>query len=166
VEQVPPNQEEINDANNKVVNDEVLYRFMQVQSLVKQYEEQGIYDGLNKAEEEFEIIKTNRRKLENNYKILRETTLQELHDFEIISLPNVQSYFKHKEARDKAITKEQEEYLQSLNMQEQAASEFLAINDKFEAASSKLTKYKEENKEAIDLLLEQMEILSKLLLFC
>lgn len=80
-------------------------------------------------------------------------------DFENISSPTVQGYFKNKKDHDKAISKEQHEYLQSLNLVEIAQNELNAINQQFKHIEKKLVDYKIENKKAISLYNEQMQIL-------
>ena len=95
------------DAVSKPLTDQTLKRFIEIQSQIDGYERSGVFDGLKMAEEEFENLEKNKRQAEINHKVLTEQTKKEKQDFENISLPTVQSYFKDKQSRDKAISKEQ-----------------------------------------------------------
>ena len=145
--------------NTKTLTDDTLKRFVEIQAQIDGYERSGVFDGLKVAEEEFETLEKNKRQAEINHKVLTEQTKKETQDFENISLPTVQNYFKDKQARDKAISKEQEEYMQSLNQLEIATNELKAITEQYERSKDKLTKYKQENQKALDLYNEQMNIL-------
>lgn len=94
-------------SNKNVVNDAVLNRFIEIQSQIETYEKKGIFDGLKLVEEEFETVGKNKRQAEINHKVLTEQTKKERQDFENISQPTVQSFFKSKQAHNEAISKEQ-----------------------------------------------------------
>ena len=95
------------DAVSKPLTDQTLKRFIEIQAQIDGYERSGVFDGLKMAEEEFENLEKNKRQAEINHKVLTEQTKKEKQDFENISLPTVQNYFKDKQSRDKAISKEQ-----------------------------------------------------------
>lgn len=147
---------------NQPITDAVLDRFIEIQSQTDVYERQGIFEGLKLAEEEFEQLEKSKRQAEINHKVLEEQTKKEKQDFDNISQPTVQNYFKDKQAHNNAITKEQEEYLQSLNLLEIASNELKAITKQYQQSKEKLDKYKRENRKAIDLYNEQMNILCKI----
>jgi hypothetical protein len=90
-----------------IINDATLERFLEVQLLIEEFDNQGIFEQLAAAEEEFEIIAKNFQKAQINFTLLSEQCKKEKKDFENISLPTVQSYFKNKKDHDKAISKEQ-----------------------------------------------------------
>jgi hypothetical protein len=89
------------------INDTILNRFIEIQAHTGEYERQGIFEGLKIAEEEFEALEKTKRQAEISHKVLTEQTKKEKQDFDNISQPTVQSYFKDKQAHNKAITKEQ-----------------------------------------------------------
>ncbi len=90
-----------------IINDETLMRFLKVQLMIEEYDNQGIFEKLAAAEEEFEIISKNFQKAKINFTLISEQCKKEKQDFDNISLPTVQSYFKNKKDHDKAISKEQ-----------------------------------------------------------
>lgn len=90
-----------------VVNDETMRRFLEIQTHIEHYDSMGVFEQLNSAEEEFDIIGKNKQQTEIKYKLLSEQCKKEKQDFENISCPTVQSYFKNKKDHDKAISKEQ-----------------------------------------------------------
>jgi hypothetical protein len=92
---------------NQPINDTMLNRFIEIQAQTEDFERQGVFEGLKLAEEEFEALEKTRRQAEINHKVLTEQTKKEKQDFDNISQPTVQSYFKDKQAHTKAITKEQ-----------------------------------------------------------
>lgn len=143
----------------KGISDETFTRFLAIQTEIEKYERQGIFEGLRAAEEEFEIIEKNKRQAEINQKVLEEQTKKEKQDFENISSPTVQSYFKNKQDHDKAISKEQEEYLHSLNQLEIATTELNTVTQQYNHSKDKLESFKRDNKKAIELFNEQMNIL-------
>ena len=144
---------------NQPINDTMLNRFIEIATKTEDYERQGIFEGLKIAEEEFEALEKSKRQAEINHKVLTEQTKKEKQDFDNISQPTVQSFFKDKQAHSNAITKEQEEYMQALNRLEIAQNELKAISDQYEHSKEKLSKYKKENQKALDLYNEQMNIL-------
>jgi hypothetical protein len=150
---------------NQPINDSILNRFIEIQTHTEEYERKGIFEGLKIAEEEFEALEKSKRQAEINHKVLLEQTKKEKQDFDNISQLTVASYFKDKQAHSKAISKEQEEYLHSLNLSEIAANELKAISEQCEHSKQKLDKYKRENQKAIDLYSEQMNILCMFVLF-
>jgi hypothetical protein len=93
--------------NNNVLNDTTLNRFIEIQTQIEKFEQQGIFDGLRLVEEEFERLEKSKRQAEINHKVLEEQTKKEKQDFENISQPTVQSFFKNKQAHNMAISKEQ-----------------------------------------------------------
>ena len=92
---------------NQPINDNILNRFIQIQSQTDEYERQGIFEGLKLAEEDFETLEKSKRQAEINHKVLSEQSKKEKQDFDNISQPTVQSFFKSKQAHEQAITKEQ-----------------------------------------------------------
>lgn len=92
---------------NQVINDTVLNRFIEIQSQIENYEQQGVFERLRLAEDEFERLEKSKRQSEINTKVLTEQTNKEKQDFENISQPTVQSFFKNKQAHNMAISKEQ-----------------------------------------------------------
>jgi hypothetical protein len=90
-----------------LLNDEIVERFLRVQSQLEEYDNNGVFERLNAAEEEFEIIEKNKQQAEINFKLLTEQSNKEKQDYENISSPSIQSYFKNKKDHDKAISKEQ-----------------------------------------------------------
>lgn len=170
--------------NNTVINDQVLSRFIEIQAQIEDYERQGVFDGLRLVEEDFERLEKSKRQAEINHKVLEEQTKKEKQDFENISQPTVQSFFRNKQAHNIAISKEQvssslptiiyfilfiwfirfkQEYLNSLNSLEIATNELKAITSQYEHAKDRLGRYKRENQKAIELYNEQMNLLCNLL---
>jgi hypothetical protein len=172
---------------NQPINGTMLNRFIEIQAHTDDFERQGIFEGLRIAEEEFEALEKSKCQAEINHKVLTEQTKKEKQDFDNISQPTVQSYFKDKQAHNKAITKEQviifvgyfydfkaylnqltfffawkEEYLQSLNLLEIATNELKAITEQYDHSKEKLNKYKKEHQRALDLHNEQQNILCNL----
>ncbi|CAF0828677.1 unnamed protein product [Brachionus calyciflorus] len=143
----------------KVINDSVLNRFIEIQGEIEKYESKGVFDGLKIAEEEFETLDKNKRQAEINHKVLTEQTKKEKQDFENMSQPTVQSFFRSKQAHNEAISKEQQEYFQALNLLEIATTELKSITAQYEQGKQRLENYKKENKKAIELHNEQMSIL-------
>ena len=92
---------------NHVINDKTLNRFIEIQSEIENYESAGVFDGLRLVEEDFERLEKSKRQAEINHKVLAEQTEKEKQDFENISQPTVQSFFKNKQAHNMAISKEQ-----------------------------------------------------------
>lgn len=97
----------VQSANSNVINDKTLNRFIEIQSQIENYERQGVFDGLRLVEEELERLEKSKRQAEINHKVLEEQTKKEKQDFENISQPTVQSFFKDKQAHNMAISKEQ-----------------------------------------------------------
>ena len=148
----------MSSSNNKI-NDAILDRFIQIQSQIEVYERNGIFDGLKIVEEEFESLEKAKRQAEINNKVLTEQTKKEKQDLDNISQLTVHNFFKNKEAYNVAVSKEQQEYLQSLNMLEISNNELKSVTQQFDAAKDKLEKYKKENQKALELYNEQMNIL-------
>lgn len=92
---------------NVTVNKETMTKFLEVQSQIEEYDNQGVFEKLTATEEEFEIIEKNKQQAEIKFKLLSEQCKKEKQDFENISLPTVQCYFKNKKDHNKAISKEQ-----------------------------------------------------------
>lgn len=90
-----------------MINDGTLNRFIEIQAQIESYERQGVFDGLRLVEEDFERLEKSKRQAEINHKVLEEQTKKEKQDFENISQPTVQSFFKNKQAHNMAISKEQ-----------------------------------------------------------
>lgn len=153
----------LNNQNSmeKKIDDKVLTRFIEIQNELEKYDAEGVLQGMKMAEEEFENLEKNKRQAEINHKVLTEQTNKERQDFENISQPTVQSFFRSKQAHNQAISKEQHEYLQALNLLEISASELKSINAQYELGRQKLQNYIKENQKAIDLFEEQMSILCK-----
>lgn len=93
--------------DSNVINDQTLSRFIEIQAQIENYERQGVFDGLRLVEEDFERLEKSKRQAEINHKVLEEQTKKEKQDFENISQPTVQSFFKNKQAHSMAISKEQ-----------------------------------------------------------
>lgn len=89
------------------INDNVLNRFIEIQAQIENYERMGVFDGLKLVEEEFEVVEKSKRQSEINHRVLTEQSKKEKQDFENISQPTVQSFFKSKQAHNQAISKEQ-----------------------------------------------------------
>ena len=89
------------------LDDQTLKRFLEIQSLIDAFEKKGVFDGLRIAEEEFEAMDKSKRQAEINHKVLTEQTKKEQQDFENISQPTVQAYFKSQQAHKQAISKEE-----------------------------------------------------------
>lgn len=92
---------------NQPINDFVLNRFIEIQAEIEEYERKGVFDGLRIAEEEFEALEKMNRQAEIKNKVLTEQTKKEKQDFDNITQPTVQSFFRNKEAYEAHITKEQ-----------------------------------------------------------
>ena len=93
------------------LDDQTLNRFLEIQSLIDVFEKKGVFDGLRIAEEEYEAMEKSKRQAEINHKVLTEQTKKEKQDFENISQPTVQAYFKNQQAHKQAISKEEVEYV-------------------------------------------------------
>ena len=89
------------------MDDQTLNRFLEIQSLIDSFEKKGVFDGLRIAEEEYESMDKSKRQAEINHKVLTEQTKKEKQDFENISQPTVQAYFKSQQAHAQAISKAQ-----------------------------------------------------------
>jgi hypothetical protein len=89
------------------LDDQTLNRFLEIQSLIDAFEKKGVFDGLRIAEEEYEAMEKSKRQAEINHKVLTEQTKKEKQDFENISQPTVQAYFKNQQAHKQAISKEE-----------------------------------------------------------
>ena len=89
------------------LDDQTLNRFIEIQSLIDTFEKKGVFDGLRMAEEEFEALEKSKRQAEINQKVLTEQTKKEKQDFENISQPTVQAYFRSQQAHKQAISKEE-----------------------------------------------------------
>lgn len=94
-------------AANSIINDKVLSRFIEIQSQIESYESKGVFERLRLVEEDVERLEKSKRQAEINHKVLDEQTKKEKQDFENISQPTVQSFFKSKQAHSMAISKEQ-----------------------------------------------------------
>lgn len=94
-------------SSSNVINDQTLSRFIEIQAQIENYERQGVFDGLRLVEDDFERLEKSKRQAEINHKVLEEQTKKEKQDFENISQPTVQSFFKDKQAHNMAISKEQ-----------------------------------------------------------
>ncbi|RNA02600.1 E3 ubiquitin- ligase BRE1-like 2-like [Brachionus plicatilis] len=147
------------NSTEKKIDDNVLDRFIEIQAEIEKHDANGVFQGLKMAEEEFEVLEKNKRQAEINHKVLTEQTNKERQDFENISQPTVQNFFRSKQAHNQAISKEQHEYLQALNLLEISATELKSINAQYELGRQKLENYKKENQKAIELYNEQMTIL-------
>lgn len=141
------------------VNDSVLDEFIAIQSQIEQFEKQGIFDGLKLVEEEFETVEKSKRQAEINNKVLTEQTKKEKQDLDNISQLTVTNFFKNKEAYDTAVSKEQQEYLHSVNMLEISTNELKTAQQQFASAKAQLDNYKKENEKALELYNRQMNIL-------
>lgn len=147
------------NSTEKKIDDNILARFIEIQAEIEKHDADGVFQGLKIAEEEFEALEKSKRQAEINHKVLTEQTNKERQDFENISQPTVQNFFRSKQAHNQAISKEQHEYLQALNLLEISATELKSINAQYELGRQKLENYKRVNQKAIELYNEQMTIL-------
>jgi hypothetical protein len=76
---------------------------------------------------------------------------------------NVQRFFKDQQARNRVISKEEQEYLQALNEEEIAEANLRSVSEQYDLAMAKLQSFKDANAKAIQFNLELATILCK---FC
>lgn len=172
------------DNDKKQLNDEILNRFIEIHSQTEKYEEMGIFEEFQQLEEEFESVAKSKKTAETNLKVLTEKSNKEKQDFENISKPDLQGFFKSQEAHNQAISKKQvlkqntikkslnkflflkyfkNEYEQSLTKLENAKKELESISLEFEDIYQRLENFKLANSKALELNDEQIEILCNLI---
>lgn len=154
-----PQKPENYQMHKLTINDDLLDRFLVVQAEIAKHNGQGVFEGLEKVEEEYERLLKERKQADVNHRVLREQSNKEKQDYDNITSPTVQAYFRSKQDHERAIEKEKHEYLQSIKHVEEAQKNLAAINAKYQAALDNYNNYQSTNKIAIDLFNEQMNIL-------
>jgi len=136
-------------------------KFVDIQGHIDAFEKQGIFDSLCVLEEEMETITKQKKEADINLKVLKEKTKKEHQDLENVKGQNVQRFFKDQQSRNRAISKEEQEYLQALNEEEIAEANMRSVSEQYDLAMAKLQSFKDANAKAIQLNLELATILSK-----
>ncbi len=159
----PSDQQPIYHRSNKkqVISQELLERFLVVQSEISEHNSEGVFEGLQTVKLEFEALLKEKKQADINHRVLREQCNKEKQDYDNITSPTVQAYFRSKQDHERAIAKEKNEYLESVKNVDRAAVDLQKISERFEKALANLNKYQMDNKKAIDLFNEQMHILCK-----
>lgn len=142
-----------------VINDGLLERFLVVQDEISKHNAEGVFEGLQQVEEEYEKFLKERKQADVNYRVLREQSNKEKQDYDNITSPTVQAYFRSKQDHERAIEKEKHEYLESIKQVEAAERNLKEVSAKYQAALDRYNNYQSSNKIAIDLFNEQMNIL-------
>ena len=88
------------------INDDLLDRFLVVQAEIAKHNGQGVFEGLEKVEEEYERLLKERKQADVNHRVLREQSNKEKQDYDNITSPTVQAYFRSKQDHERAIEKE------------------------------------------------------------
>lgn len=155
-----PAQNPMNYQMNKlVVSDDLLERFLVVQTEISEHNSEGVFEGLKEVETEFEQLLKEKKQADVNYRVLREQSNKEKQDYDNITSPTVQAYFRSKQDHERAIEKEKMEYLESVRQVEVAETQLKSVTEKYQRALDKYNNYQRDNKVAIDLFNEQMNIL-------
>ena len=154
--------------NKQPINDDLLERFLVVQAEISEHNSEGVFEGLQTVQLEFEALLNEKKQAEVNYRVLKEQHYDNLkQDYDNITSPTVQAYFSSKQGHERAIAKEKFVYLESVKnvekAMEKAEGEMRKVSEKYEKSLDKYNEYQRDNKKAIDLLNEQMNILCK---FC
>ncbi len=89
-----------------VIDEKTMQRFLKIQGEIQQLNAEGVFDGLTKVEEEFERVLKSKKQADINYKVLCEQSNKERIDYENITSPTVQAYFRTREDHNRAIEKE------------------------------------------------------------
>ena len=93
-----PPQNPMNYQPNKlVVSDELLERFLVVQAEIGAHNSEGVFEGLQHAETEFEALLKEKKQADVSYRVLREQSNKEKQDYDNITSPTVQAYFRSKQ---------------------------------------------------------------------
>lgn len=142
-----------------VINNELLDRFLVVQAEIAQHNGEGVFSGLLKVEQEYERCLKEKKQADVNYRVLKEQSNKEKQDYDNITSPTVQAYFRSKQDHERAIEKEKNEYLESVKHVEKAEKQLREVTAKYQASLDAYNSYQTENKTAIDLFNEQMNIL-------
>ncbi len=148
--------------NKQPINDDLLERFLVVQAEIAEHNSEGVFEGLQSVQQEFEALLKEKKQADVNYRVLKEQCNKEKQDYDNITSPTVQAYFRSKNDHERAIAKEKFEYLESVKNVEKAEAELSKVSAKYQAVLDKYNKYQKDNKKAIDLFNEQMNILCKL----
>lgn len=151
--------------NKLVVSDDLLERFLVVQTEISEHNSEGVFEGLKEVETEFEQLLKEKKQADVNYRVLREQSNKEKQDYDNITSPTVQAYFRSKQDHERAIEKEKMEYLESVRQVEVAETQLKSVTEKYQRALDKYNNYQRDNKVAIDLFNEQMNILCKSAVF-
>ena len=89
-----------------LIKDDLLNRFLEVQAEIVKFDGSGVFEGLTKVEADFEAATKNKKQADVSYKVLCEQSNKEKLDYENITSPTVQGYFRTRQDHERAIEKE------------------------------------------------------------
>lgn len=154
-----PNQPQNFKMHKLTISDDLLERFLKVQEEISAHNSEGVFEGLKGVEDNYERLLKEKKQADVNYRVLREQSNKEKQDYDNITSPTVQAYFRSRQDHERAIAKEKTEYEESVRHCDAANKQLQEVTKRYQDSLNKYNEYQSKNKVAIDLFNEQMNIL-------